>query len=147
MVQALADSGGKELSSQQLWQAFTAEYLERPGAALELLDVRTLPDVKRPGGTVVTATLRHQGQETTIEGSGNGPIDAFVEALNSAFGLAIEVADYSEHALGTGADATAVAYVELLSGGTSRFGVGQHKNIVLASLRALVSGANRVLAG
>ena len=57
------------------------------------------------------------------------------------------MADYSEHALGTGADATAVAYVELLSGGTSRFGVGQHKNIVLASLRALVSGANRVLAG
>ena len=147
VVQALADSGGKELSSQQLWQAFSAEYLERPGAALELLDVRTLPDVKQPGGIVLTASLRHQGKETTIEGSGNGPIDAFVEALNSAFGLAIEVADYSEHAMGTGADATAVAYVELLGGGSSRFGVGQHKNIVMASLRALVSGANRVLAG
>ncbi len=144
-VQALADSGGRELSSQQLWQAFNDEYLERPAASLALVDYRTIPDVTRPGERVLTATLLRDGVETVIEGSGNGPIDAFVEALNLAFGLDIEVADYSEHALGTGADAAAVAYVELKSPKGNLFGVGQHKSIVMASLRAVLSGANRVL--
>ncbi len=145
VIQALADGSGKELSSAQIWQAFGETYLEQPGAPLELIDYRTIPDVNRQGERIITAQVRHKGAEQAIEGHGNGPIDAFVDALNKAFGLGIEVADYSEHALSTGASATAVAYMELKSPKGGLFGVGQDKNIVMASLRALVSGANRLM--
>ncbi len=148
VVQNLADGSGKELSSAQLWQAFLDEYLERPEPEIELIDYRTVPDTSRQGERLLDATVRHRGEEKQLEGHGTGPIDAFIDAVNRAFGLTLEVIDYSEHALGHGADAAAVAYVELRNGAGkgNLFGVGQHKNIVLASLRAVVSGANRILA-
>src|SRR5205823_11286325 len=82
----------------------------------------------------------------TISGHGNGAVAGFVDAVRKETGLDFDLADYREHALGTGANATAVAYVELRRGdGTALFGVGIDRNIVAASLKAVVSGVNRMM--
>jgi 2-isopropylmalate synthase len=79
-----------------------------------------------------------------VTGEGNGPIDAFVRAVRDGLDVEIGVVDYAEHAMGAGADATAVAYVESLDAdGQTRWGVGTHPNIITASLRAVVSAILR----
>ncbi len=84
------------------------------------------------------------GAPRTVTGTGNGPIAAFVDALRSGLGVEIDVVDYAEHALGQGADATAVAYVETIApDGGLWWGVGTHPNIITASLRAVLSALAR----
>jgi 2-isopropylmalate synthase len=95
------------------------------------------------GETTVEAALRLESGERWVKGSGNGPIAAFVNALGRDLGLAVEIVDYAEHALGEGADARAAAYVEAKVGGKTRWGVGVDANIVTASIRAVVSAVNR----
>ena len=98
---------------------------------------------------ILEATVVVDGVERTIAGEGNGPIDAFVDALRRQVGLEIRVADFAEHAIDQGANAKAIAFVELESGGAksggtvARFGAGLHESIVVASLRAVVSAVNR----
>ncbi len=83
----------------------------------------------------------------TVEGAGNGPIDAFVDALKRAFKVEFSFIDYHEHAVGRGANATAASYVELQDrNGDIVHGVGMDPNIVTASLKAVLSGVLRVLA-
>jgi 2-isopropylmalate synthase len=90
--------------------------------------------------SLVTAHLIVDGRDVEVMGTGNGPIEAFVTALNSGLGTDLDVVDYAEHALGAGKAATAVAYVETRSGdGQVRWGVGMDSNIMTASLRAVVS--------
>jgi 2-isopropylmalate synthase len=91
----------------------------------------------------VNATVSDRGQHQIVRGSGNGPIDAFVQALRSGLGVDVVVRDYHEHAVGGGADATAVAYVEVVIDGEVRYGVGRDRSIVTASLQAVLSGINR----
>jgi hypothetical protein len=94
----------------------------------------------------VIAKVTVDGNLKTILGHGNGPVDGFVDAIRKESGLAFDVADYREHAMGMGANATAVAYIELkLADGASLFGVGIDRNIVVASLKAVLSGVNRAL--
>ena len=143
VVQAIADREGKEVSSDRLWQCFSEEYLKADGV-MAFVEHETWPDTRAGRGRLLRSTVRIGSSERTIEGHGTGPIDAFVDALSHAFGIDIEVADYSEHAIGKGADAAAVAYVEAkMADGTSLFGVGIDKNIVAASLQAVVSAVNR----
>ncbi len=143
-VQQIADASGKELDSDALWAAFGAEYLsnEEPYA---LLDYRTHGEGPHHEHERVSATLLHLGREHIVAGRGNGPIAAFIEALNRQFGLALQVIDYREHASGRGADARAIAYVEVGFGGpgVTLFGVGRDNNIVTASLAAVLSAVNR----
>ena len=95
-------------------------------------------------GTRITAQLVVDGEPRTVTGEGNGPIDAFVRALRDGLGVELDVVDYAEHAIGAGADATAVAYVETIDGaGETRWGVGTHPNIITASLRAVASAISR----
>ena len=92
----------------------------------------------------MVAKLRVDGTARTVTGKGNGPIAAFVDALRGGLGVELDVVDYAEHALGQGADATAVAYVETVDGdGTLRWGVGTHANIITASLLAVLSALDR----
>ena len=92
----------------------------------------------------VTATLSLSGETTVISGEGNGPLSAFKNALTDGAGVDITLVDYQEPAVGTGADATAAAYVEIESSDRSaHWGVGLHPNIVTASFHALLSAINR----
>ena len=142
VVQAIADGEGVELGADRLWSAFEREYLDGNGRyGFIEHDARS-----GHGEQDVTAQITVDGRLKTIKGHGNGPIDGFVDALARESGIGFDVADYREHAMGMGANATAVAYVELkLANGTSLFGVGIDKNIVTASLKAVVSGVNRAV--
>ena len=146
VVQAIADATGKELTSAAIWAAFAAEYLQ-PAEPFQFLEHRTIPDSHTSGVRKLTATIRKHGRERLISGKGNGPIDAFTDALNRQYGLDVRVVDYHEHAIGAGANATAVSYVEVRMDGepATWFGVGIDSNIVTASLNAVISAVNRAL--
>ena len=145
-VQEITDVTGQELSSADIYQAFKEHYLDNE-TPYGLVEYRTVPDAHASELRKLTATLSEAGVHREISGSGNGPIAAFVDAIASLSGLELQIIDYSEHSAGTGADAAAVAYVEIASGdGKSLFGVGMHSNIVTASLRAIVCASNRLSA-
>lgn len=143
IVQEIADRTGKEISSELIWETFQAEYLDEQ-AHFKLQDYRSQRDSAQSQESV-SVTITADGKQHLAGGRGNGPIAAFVDALNRQFGLGIQVVDYREHAVGHGADAPALAYVEIGFGGTERtlFGVGRNGNIVTASLEAVVSAVNR----
>ncbi len=142
-IQAITEDSGTEISPAAMWEAFRAEYLPEP-APYELVDHELHSDGSRDR-TRLTAHLRVMGVPRTVTGTGNGPIAAFVDGLRRELGTEMDVVDYAEHALGQGADATAVAYVETSHGpgGTLRWGVGVHPNIITASLVAVLSGLAR----
>ena len=146
IVQDVADQSGREISSEDIWKLFEAEYLRDDGP-YEVVEHWSVPDTHASERRKLTAAIRRHGQELTITGRGNGPIAAFVDALEADCGVKISVKDYHEHALGSGADATAVAYVEVAGeSGDTLFGVGKHPNITNASLRAILCAVNRRLA-
>ncbi|MCP5368159.1 MAG: 2-isopropylmalate synthase [Hyphomicrobiales bacterium] len=144
VIQKATDESETEHSSEEIWQSFQDEYLNanRP---IEFVDHKTVPDTHATEVRNLTATLRVDGEQRVIEGRGNGPIDGYCNALRDALGVDMSLVDYEEHAVGKGADTTAVCYVEVRTpeGGTL-FGVGMHRNIVTASLRAVTSAANRL---
>lgn len=139
-IQKLADDSGKEISSKVIWNEFQSLYLR--SGTYELVDHSLLPG-KNPGERVMEARLKVLGAEKVITGSGNGPIDAFVDALNKTFGLTLEISDYREHAVHSGANASAAAYVEAKVKGRTLWGVGLDANILDASLKAVLSAVNR----
>ncbi|MDR0246812.1 MAG: 2-isopropylmalate synthase [Burkholderiales bacterium] len=143
-VQSITDKTGKELSSDDIFQTFEEEYLNIAAPEFVYEQHRTTHD--SDGGRIehLDVTLKHHGISRVIRGSGNGPVDAFVQALRSSFKLDIHVLNYHEHATGSGEDATAVAYVQLRVGDESTlYGVALDPNIVTATLKAVVSGVNR----
>lgn len=142
VVQAIADGEGVEVPADRLWGAFEAEYLEGNGRYGFISHSASSDHTQQD----VVAKITVDGNLKTILGHGNGPVDGFVDAIRKESGLNFDVADYREHAMGMGANASAVAYVELkLADGTSLFGVGIDRNIVVASLKAVLSGVNRAL--
>jgi 2-isopropylmalate synthase len=137
-IQTITEDSGTEISPRDMWQAFEHQYL-RGDWQLEAHEV-----ISDGGDTRITAQLAVRGRTRMVTGKGNGPIAAFVDALRTGLGVDVDVVDYAEHALGQGADAGAVAYVETVDGaGTPRWGVGVHSNIVTASLRAVLSALAR----
>jgi 2-isopropylmalate synthase len=142
VVQQHTDATGGEVSADEMWMIFSAEYL----GASDPLELVTVKSVSNGGGYTVTATVRDRGVEKEISGEGNGPVSAFVDALG-ILGHHVRVLDYTEHALSSGGDAMAAAYVEteVGSGEDSRvyWGVGLNASIVTASLNAVVSAINR----
>ena len=141
-IQRLTEASGTEISADQIWSAFEATYLT-PARPLALVGHPIITTAPESGDTTLEVDVRLQTGERWIKGHGNGPIAAFVDALGCALGIAVEIVDYHEHALGAGADARAAAYVEAKVGGKTRWGVGIDPNIVTASLRAVVSAVNR----
>jgi len=137
VVQALAETSGGEVGAAAIRDAFEAAYV-LPGR-LRLAEYATTNDGVAGTPCTLDATLTDGIVQRTIYGDGTGPIDAFVDALQRAFDVDVHVKDYHEHALRAGEDASAVAYVELVVAGESRWGVGIDPNIVTASLTAIVS--------
>ena len=142
IVQEMTDRTGKEANGKDIWRAFEQTYLD-PAASLVLLDYQMLPDAK--AGRHLRANIRHNGAERMIEGRGNGPIDAFIDALRGQCDIDLAVTDYREHAVTAGSSSHAAAYVQVRApqGGTL-FGVGLDENIVTASLQAVASAAARL---
>ena len=142
-VQEVADHTGKELASTDIWSLFEDTYLRHDGVVLR--DYNLLPE-PRAGERRIAATIAVDGNERHIEGVGNGPIAAFVDALCRDCDIALSDLDYHEDAVSAGADAQAAAYVQIRDGGDATlYGVGMDSDIVTASLRAVASAATRVL--
>lgn len=146
-VQRITDEEGKELRSSAIHARFMERYVDQPTGRLRYIDHATFTDPDS-SGRMVEVTITDNGETRVIKGRGNGPVDGFVAALNSNFGTNISVADYSEHSLQQGSDATAICYMDVQDGesGHRWFGAGINANIVAASLEALVSAVNRKLA-
>ncbi len=143
VVQGITDVSGREIRSDELWSVFRDEYLG-DGGHFKLVRYQNDPGSDDGELDTVVATVRENGVEHEIRGTGNGPIDAFVNALREGLQLCPEVLGYHEHAVGSGADASAVAYLEVQPRlGQPLYGVGMHANIVTASLRAVISAVNR----
>ncbi len=142
-IQSMADTTGKEITSEEIWQVFEATYLNNENP-YGLVEYRTVPNTHASERRNLTAIIKDSGAEKTIEGIGNGPIDAFVDAMTKDCGGILHLNSYSEHAIGTGANASAVAYVEMVNPAGRKFwGVGVNPNIVAASLRAVISAFNQ----
>jgi 2-isopropylmalate synthase len=141
-IQHITEDLGTEISPAVMWDAFQTEYL--PTTPRYTLSSHELRSDSMSGRTMITAQVDVNGLRSTITGEGNGPIDAFVIALRNEFKSALDVKDYTEHALGQGSEATAVAYVETANGdGDTKWGVGVDPNIITASLRALLNAHER----
>jgi len=141
-VQRYSDATGKEVSSQEIMDLFTDEYLtDTSPIALKKSNVSS-----QDGLYQITADVNNRGRTTTISGEGNGPVSAFVDAL-SQLGYGVKVLDYTEHALSAGGDAQAAAYVEaeIETDGEPAvwWGVGVDASIVAASLKAVCSAIDR----
>ena len=148
VIQTLAEgTGGEggEVSPKEMWDTFAEEYLA-PITPLERIRQK-VDAAEVDGGTdTITAVVKIDGAETEITGTGNGPLAAFVDALGTV-GFDIHVMDYSEHAMSSGEQAQAAAYVEAAVGGKTVWGVGIAPSITTASLRAVVSAVNRAARG
>ncbi|WP_219818899.1 2-isopropylmalate synthase [Streptomyces sp. SM11] len=154
-VQNRTDAQGGEVSPAQMWEAFVEEYLPvdapeagavghdggvAPWGRMSLLSHRSATVIDEKNSLSVDVLF--DGEKRTLDGVGNGPIDAFVSALGE-LGIDVKVGDYQEHAMSTGGDARAAAYVEASVDGRTFWGVGLDSSIVTASLKAVVSAANR----
>ncbi|MBV9356170.1 MAG: 2-isopropylmalate synthase [Chloroflexi bacterium] len=138
-IQTITEDTGTEISPAALWNAFKSVYMpENPGLQLLHYEVN-----EGDQGAELTAHLLRDGTPLTVSGSGNGPIAAFIDALERHLGLAVDVVDYAEHALSAGHEASAAAFVELTDGARDvRWGVGIDQSILSASLKAVVSAIN-----
>jgi 2-isopropylmalate synthase len=138
VVQKHTDDEGGEVAPDRMWDIFAGEYLTERRMALRGYTAST-----GAAGVSLAVDVTIDGVERSLTGNGNGPIDAFVNAL-STVDVDVRVLDYAEHALTSGENARAAAYVECsVGGGDACWGVGVDENIVTASLRAIASAANR----
>ncbi len=141
-VQAVTEDSGTVIRPGEMWDVFSRTYLPED-AAMRLIGSEVATGGQR---TTVTAQLLVGGQPRTVMGQGNGPIDALLGALRTDLGVDFEVKDYSQHALTSGSEASAVAYIEAEGpDGSTWWGVGMDSSILDASLHAVVSAANRDL--
>jgi 2-isopropylmalate synthase len=139
VVQMHTDAEGGEVSPSEMWKIFEGEYLTRT-TPLALLAHHTSAAVEEKDA--LSVEVRYHGETRVLDGSGNGPIAAFVDAL-STLDVDVRVLDYAEHAMSAGGDARAAAYVECVVDDQVLWGVGVDPNIVTASLKAVVSAVNR----
>jgi 2-isopropylmalate synthase len=141
VIQDRTDTAGGEITPEEIWAVFSAEYLE-PVEPLKLNSVHTSSAAGEKDQLRVNVYV--DGELTTLSGEGNGPIAAFVNAINELpQEFDVRVLDYHEHALSSGGDAIAAAYVECAVGDQVLWGVGLDANIVTASLKAVISAVNR----
>ena len=143
IVQRHTDTHGGEMEASDIWTLFARTYLES-SAPLNYIEHRLFEADSKQG---IHLTVRHNGETRVLTGEGNGPIDAAVHAI-SQLGIPLHVRSYEERSMGKGEDARACAFVEVAQNGGERecYGTGIDANIVTASLRALVSGVNRLAA-
>jgi len=139
VIQAVTDNEGGEVGPERMWEIFSGEYLtpRENDITLQGYATATVDDKVE-----IEATVRYAGEERVLSAVGNGPIDAYVNAVQT-MGIRVRVLDYAEHAMSSGGDAQAAAYVECEVDDRTVWGVGLDPNIVNASMRAITSAVNR----
>lgn len=143
-IQHITEDTGTEISPSQMWDEFRAVYLpENPAIRLASHELHTSTR-DGVGRTTVTAKLDAYDEQVTVVGEGDGPVEAFVHGLREHWDASFDVVDYTEHAIGSGADAKAVAYVESSGeAGALKWGIGVDSNIATASLLAVLAAFER----
>ncbi|MEL3950799.1 MULTISPECIES: 2-isopropylmalate synthase [Streptomyces] len=144
IIQTKTDSEGGEVTPDAIWSVFQDEYLPNPDAPWGRIQVKngqTITDVDGTDTLTVEATV--DGADITLTGSGNGPISAFFNALQSIVGIDLRLLDYQEHTMSEGASAQAASYIECAIGDRVLWGVGIDANTTRASMKAVVSAVNR----
>ena len=141
-IQKLADESGKEITSAQIWDIFESNYLK---------PVNNFSYIKHSSSSKdelhsLQLFMMMNNKETIIEGTGNGPIDSFINGLTDNLGVSIKVADYQQSAISSGSDAKAAAYIELEKDGETFWGVGINANTTRASFDAIIVGLSKLLA-
>ena len=142
VIQKQADETGKELNSKEIWQSFEENYLKNHPNRItysshEIQSTKEKDKIK--------LSLVENGKEITIEGAGNGPIDAFINALNTLLSSDFKVSDYHQHSISSGSDASAAAYIEIQNKNFSNWGAGIDQNTTVASYKAILNGINKIL--
>ena len=140
-IQKLADETGKEIISSQIWEIFEENYL---------IPKNNFSYIKHSSSSKndvhsLDLTLNMDSKEITIQGTGNGPIDSFINGLSNNIGVKIKVADYHQSAISSGSDAQAAAYIELEKDGDTFWGVGIHPNTTRASFDSIIVGLSKLL--
>ena len=147
IVQREADRTGKEITSARIWELAESHYIRQTGR-FELLDFDVSKATTDGSAERVVATVRHEGKETSVTATGNGPISAFVDAMRTEFGLSFRLADFGQNTRSATSKAEAAAYVELVVGegddAKSIYGVGIDTSITMAPIRAVVSALNKL---
>ncbi len=143
VIQDISDKTGKEIDSDTIWSAFENEFV-KSSKPIEFIEHESKAEVEDGEHRHLTARIKHYGDEIEVAGSGNGPIDAYVDSLKKQFNIDFRVVDYHQHATGVGSSAQSACYVEIqVARGATRYGVGLHSNIVSASLIAVSCAVNR----
>ena len=140
-IQKLADDTGKEISSTQIWDIFENNYLKAKNNYSYIKhESSTKDDIHS-----LSLIMKMGSSKEEISGSGNGPIDSFINGLSKKIGINIKVADYHQSAISSGSDAKAAAYIELEQDGKTFWGVGIHPNTTRASFDAIIVGLSKLL--
>ncbi|MCX4525786.1 MULTISPECIES: 2-isopropylmalate synthase [unclassified Streptomyces] len=143
IIQAKTDAEGGEVTPKAIWDVFADEYLpnpENPWGRIQLRSGSTATD--KDGTDTLTVEAVVDGVETVLNGTGNGPISAFFDAL-AGIGVDARLLDYTEHTMSEGASAVAASYIECAIDGRVLWGIGIDANTTRASLKAVISAVNR----
>jgi 2-isopropylmalate synthase len=143
VVQEVADSTSRELNAADIWNTFEQHYRLTEGQPVRLIDYQ---ESGAAGDRIFVGKMMLKGEERSISGRGNGLISSILSALREELDIDLDVADYSEHAIGVGTNVNAAAYVECkLPDGRTIYGVGMDADVATASVQAVLSAANAVL--
>ena len=145
VIQKITDETGKEISASDIWETFQQTYFHEDGK-YKFLEHHINSRANKDGLQEDTIEIKIKEEDKTkiINGTGNGPIDAMIDALSKDLDLEIKIADYHQHAISSGSDAKAVAYSEISYKNQSVWGVGIHQNTVIAGLGSVINGLNRL---
>ena len=141
VVQRVTEDSGQEIHPDEIWELFNQHYLDNK----KVLSLENFTIEKRADRETFHAQLNYFGKELAISGEGDGVLDAFVEALKQAIQIDFEIMEYGEHALGQGADAEAVTYIQIKCDGHRYSGVAISKDIIASSLNAFMGAASQML--
>ncbi len=141
VVQKVTEESGQEIQPDRIWELFNQHYLSDD----KVLSLEDFSIEKHEGRETFNAQLDYFGQELQISGQGDGVLDAFVEGLKQVIKMDFEIMEYGEHALGQGADAEAVTYIQLKCEGRRYSGVAISKDIISSSLNAFMGAASQLL--
>ena len=142
VIQKQADETGKELDSKEIWQSFENYYLKNNAKKISYNSHEIQSSKEKD---VIKLSLLENKKEIQIEGTGNGPIDAFINALNDHLSSDFKVSDYHQHSISSGSDASAAAYIEIQNKNSSDWGAGIDQNTTVASYKAILNCINKIL--